>query len=371
MGTIDKRSIPSGATTWRARWREVPRGPQRSKTFTRKIDAQQFLAKTERDLILGTYTDPTARKVTLGEYVEGWVAAQPWRASSADRVASLLRVHILPMFGPRPLAAIRRSDIQGFTTALSGRLAPASVEGVARLLRSILRAAVADGVISKSPADGTRLPRREGVQMVPLTVAEVRRVADAAQAELGQAVVLAASTGLRQGELFGLTVDRFQWARREIVVDRQLVTPTTGAPYFGPCKTARSVRTVPLADHAAKAIAVQLDRYGAGEDALVFHRGGSPWSRKRAADAMRRASAAAEVEATWHSLRHHAASVLIAQGLGVTAVAAVLGHSPAECLKTYAGWWPNEHEAIRAALARAWASESESESWLSPGVSGD
>jgi hypothetical protein len=46
--------------------------------------------------------------------------------------------------------------------------------------------------------------------------------------------------------------------------------------------------------------------------------------------------------------------VLIAQGLGVTAVAATLGHSPAECLATYAGWWPNEHEQIRAAVARAW-----------------
>ena len=37
----------------------------------------------------------------------------------------------------------------------------------------------------------------------------------------------------------------------------------------------------------------------------------------------------------------------------MTGVAATLGHSPAECLATYAGWWPNEHEQIRAAMARA------------------
>jgi site-specific recombinase XerD len=69
---------------------------------------------------------------------------------------------------------------------------------------------------------------------------------------------------------------------------------------------------------------------------------------------MRAAGESVQVGAGWHALRHHAASVLIAQGLSVTAVAAVLGHSPAECLSTYAAWWPSEDEAIRSAFVRAW-----------------
>jgi len=75
-----------------------------------------------------------------------------------------------------------------------------------------------------------------------------------------------------------------------------------------------------------------------------------------AAEVFGRLAGRAGVEASgWHALRHHAASVLIAQGLNVTAVAALLGHSPAECLKSYAGWWPNEYEQIRAAVSRAWS----------------
>ena len=70
---------------------------------------------------------------------------------------------------------------------------------------------------------------------------------------------------------------------------------------------------------------------------------------------MRQASKATGLDAGWHALRHHCASVLIAEGLGVTAVAAVLGHSPAECLRTYAAWWPSENDAICAALERAWS----------------
>jgi integrase len=89
---------------------------------------------------------------------------------------------------------------------------------------------------------------------------------------------------------------------------------------------------------------------------MVFHRNHGPWRRSRAAEAFRRMAKVAGVDASgWHAFRHHAASVLIAQGLSVTAVAATLGHSPAECLAAYAGWWPNEHEQIRAAVARAWA----------------
>ncbi len=66
--------------------------------------------------------------------------------------------------------------------------------------------------------------------------------------------MLAACTGLRQGELFGLTADRVAWLRRELVVDKQLLTPTKGVPRLGPCKTSRSVCTVPVVDHALEVL---------------------------------------------------------------------------------------------------------------------
>ena len=224
-----------------------------------------------------------------------------------------------------------------------------------RLLKALLKAACDDRLIPRSPAATVKLRRRDGSMLVPLTVLEVQELAAAAPPELEAAVILTACTGVRQGELFGLTADRVKWLRRELVVDRQLVTPNPGAPALGPCKTVRSVRTVPVVDHALKAVAQHVERFGLGPDGIVFHRQGRTWPRSRAAEAFGRIADAAAVEASgWHALRHHAASVLIFQGLNVTAVAAVLGHSPAECLKSYAGWWPNEDEQIRAAVARAW-----------------
>lgn len=353
MASIDKR--PDGR--YRARWREYPGGPQRTRQFDKKSEATAFLDRLRGDLARGVYVDPSeGRRLRVEQYAEQWIAAQPWRPSTQERVRSTLRVHVLPAFGRRPLGGLRTSELQAWARGLEERLAPATVEAVVRTLRSLLNAAVADGVLARSPADGIKLRRREGTMLVPLSVAEVRSLADAVVPELRAAVVLAGVTGLRQGELFGLTVDRVGFLQRELVVDRQLVTPAKGEPVLGPCKTARSVRTVPVPDHALAELAAHLERYGPGEGGLLFHRDGQPWRRNRAADAFRAASTSAEVPAVgWHALRHHAASVLIAQGLSVTAVAATLGHSPEECLRTYAGWWPDEHEAIRSAMARAWA----------------
>jgi integrase len=276
------------------------------------------------------------------------------RDSSRERQASVYRCHLAPAFADRPIGSLRPSELQAWATPAN--LAHTTVEGVVQLIRAILAAAVTDRLLARSPAESIKLHRSEGEHVAPLTVDEVRRLASAAPAELEAAVLFAASTGLRQGELFGLTGDRVAWLKRDVVIDRQLVTPTRGEPFLGPCKTKRSVRTVPVADHAVEVLARHVERFGLSDDGFMFHRNGRSWPRNRAADAFGVIKSAAGIEASgWHALRHHAASVLIAQGLGVTAVAATLGHSPEECLRTYAAWWPSEHEQIRAAVARAWS----------------
>lgn len=350
MAHIEKR----GPGRWRARYRG-PDGRERSKTFERKVDAQQWLDRMHGDIARGEYVDPReARRVTVASYAEQWMALQPWRQSTRDSTLSGLQ-RILPAFGERPIGSLRTSELQAWAIGLEATLSPATVEGTVRLLKALLKAACDDRLIPRSPAAVVKLRRRDGSMLIPLTVQEVQELATAAPPELQAAVVLTACTGLRQGELFGLTADRVVWLRRELIVDRQLVTPRRGAPALGPCKTARSVRTVPVVDHALKAVAQHVERFGPGPDGIVFHRQGRTWPRSRAAEAFGRLADRAAVEASgWHALRHHAASVLISQGLNVTAVAAVLGHSPAECLKSYAGWWPNEDEQIRAAVARAW-----------------
>jgi len=82
-------------------------------------------------------------------------------------------------------------------------------------------------------------------------------------------VTLAAGTGLRPGECFGLTLDRVDFLRRTLTVDRQLVT-VTGHPAFGPPKTAASVRTIPLPRVVVDALGAHLAAHPSGPDGLIF-----------------------------------------------------------------------------------------------------
>lgn len=348
MAHVEKR----GDKRWRARYRG-PDGRERSKTFARKLDADRWLDTVRGDLARGDWIDPAlAQRTTVRSVAEPWMASQPWRDSTRDRTLSVWRNHIEPAIGDMPIATVRTSRLQALVVDLATEpdpLAPATVEGVLRLMSSIFTAAVTDGMLRRNPATAVKLPRTEGTLRVPLTLEQVDAIAEKIDGRLRLAVELAAATGLRQGELFGLTWDRVAFLRRELKIDRQLVTPPTGPPAHGPVKTARSNRTVPLPD----VIVEQLAQAHHG-DGYVFEVDGKPWRRNRAADAFRVATAAAGVEASgWHALRHYCASVLIREGLSVTAVAATLGHSPAECLKTYAGWWPSEDEVVRSAMSRA------------------
>jgi integrase len=62
-------------------------------------------------------------------------------------------------------------------------------------------------------------------------------------------VALTAGTGMRQGEVFGLTLPRLDLLRRVVQVERELVTVQARAPHLGPPKTQASVRTIPLPSH--------------------------------------------------------------------------------------------------------------------------
>ncbi|WP_194163687.1 hypothetical protein [Mycolicibacterium sp. P1-5] len=56
----------------------------------------------------------------------------------------------------------------------------------------------------------------------------VELVGKALPPELRSLVTLAASTGMRQGECFGLTVDRVDLLDRTVVLDRQMILFRSG-----------------------------------------------------------------------------------------------------------------------------------------------
>jgi integrase len=160
--------------------------------------------------------------------------------------------------------------------------------------------------------------------------------------------------GLRQGECFGLTVDRVDFLRRHVRVDRQLIAVRDGVPHFGPPKTRAGFRTVPMPGVVCDVLAAHLAAHPPGQTGLVFTNTlGAPIRRNTAGAMWHRAATAAGLPdwATFHDLRHFYASLLIARGCSVKAVQKRLGHQSAmETLDTYGHLWPDSDDETREAV---------------------
>jgi hypothetical protein len=230
MASVDKRSNGK----WLARWREYPGGPQKSKQFDRKIDAERYLVSIQHSLLSGTYVSPEAGRTTVRSYFSTWFERMEptWRVGTAANVRISFEKHLLPVIGDRPLATVRRGDLEAVFASL--KLAPSTVAVVAQHAGQMFRAAIEDGLIVRNPAARSRLPKNEAKRAQPVPLETVAKIEAGLPDWLKVAVPLGIGVGLRQGEASGLTVDRVQFLRRTLLVDRQLVCRNVPEPVLLP-----------------------------------------------------------------------------------------------------------------------------------------
>lgn len=362
MGNIAKR--PNGK--YRARYRDAT-GKEHARHFTRKGDAERWLAQQVVRLADGTWVDPQAGRRTFAAYVHEWLADQvQHRPGTADNTARRIHNHLLPAFGPQPLTAIRRGEIQAWVRTLSDQgLAPTYVEALYRLLAQILRSAVADRLLTASPCHDIRLPARTPSKVRIPTPEEIASIVGALPQAWGDVVLVTVGSGLRLGEALGLTVDRVNFLRPAITVDRQL--HSAAAPWFGPPKTAASERTIPVAPEVVELIAQRLERTPARvheipvgppgpqstieQARLVFTTDdGLPWRRHRWRNTWSYwVPGKLGLSVRFHDLRHLYASALIAAGQSAKVVQERLGHaSISETFDTYGHLMESDEDGTRA-----------------------
>jgi integrase len=217
----------------------------------------------------------------------------------------------------------------------------------------------------RNPATGARLAKVDAPPLVLLTAEEMHAIARHVAENVRAAVIVAAGTGLRQAERFGLTADQVDFLGRELRVDRQLWTPSRGTPFLKAPKSANSYRTIALSSLVLDALAAHLATFGSGTDGLIFHTEGRPVGRSMASKYIRLAVRAAGLGGhSWHSLRHHHASVLLWAGVSPALVAERLGHDVKTLLTTYAHVIRGDDERVRSIVDSTLGGSAESR--LSP-----
>ena len=173
--------------------------------------------------------------------------------------------------GPvRPLTGIGNAEIRGWVARLrSEELSASTVPKSFNAQSQIMRAAAADRRIPFNPCQDVPLPVEHHVERF-LTPREVEALAEAIEPRFRALVLLAAYGGLRFGELAGLRRSKLDPVRGRVQIVESLVE-ANGRLSFGPPKTKRSLRTVPLPRRIVSEIEEHLEQYVvADHDSLVF-----------------------------------------------------------------------------------------------------
>lgn len=364
MASINKRTIrwttqqgePRTAEKYEAVYRDR-RGKRHRRLFALKKDAKRWLDEQTAGLVTGQWADPRAGRETARSYGTRWLQRQILAPSTASTYATILTNHILPTLGDMRMDAINRADVQTLVKEWEARAAPSTVEVRYSILAIMLGAAVKDRVIPITPCEDIRLPKLAAKSsLVPISTATVLALRDTMPARYRAFVTIAAGTGMRRGEILGLTLDRVAFDFGTIRVDRQLSRSSrAGNPVWGPPKTESSSRTIPVGDVVLDAIRQHVDEFGHHESGLLLTTDqGAFVGTSTLHGAWQRAARKVGTTATPHDLRHYFASIQIRGGQSVKVLQALLGHKSAvETWDTYGHLMGDEDTRSRAVIDAA------------------
>lgn len=364
-------------STWTVYWdapADIESGKRQQKSqggFRTQKDAQRHLATVVSQVGDGTYVEPS--KQPLGRFLrDEWLPGigGTLRPLSRHRYERIVDVYVVKReVGAVPL----RGLTGGHLNALYGELERDGLSiATRRLVHAVLRRGLNDAVrwgkIARNPAaaaDPPSLPRSHAQSWSPR---ELRRFLDhVADDRLSGLWRLAATTGMRRGELLGLKWQRVDLERGRLRVDLQLI-PTKGGCTFGPPKSKRSERTIALdgvtGDVLRRHRGTQLlERDLAGpaytDSDLVFcdELGALIHPQRLTEWFSRHRKAAGLSVGSLHILRHTAATLALTADPPVPlhVVAARLGDDPKTVLSTYAHLLPHSDELAADAVAAALA----------------
>lgn len=210
---------------------------------------------------------------------------------------------------------------------------------VYRLLRTILGTAVDDGLLRANPVNIKNAAVEHSIERPLLTWREVGLLADAIHPRFAALVWTAAGSGLRFGELAGLTVKHVDLDTGRIRLDQSLAFVAGSGPTLGPPKSDAAHRTVTVPGTARDILRAHIDSYVDRErDSFVFTTvTGRPLLNRYFAPFWARAKVDAGVHTTvrFHDLRHLAGTTAASAGASLREIMSRMGHASSDASLRY------------------------------------
>lgn len=352
FGTM--RKLPSGR--YQARYWHLGCQVAAPTLFPTKADARAWLASVETDLRRGEHVDPSSGSARFGDYAREWMTTRSLRPRTHETYESQLR-HILAKFERAELRSITPSSVRSWHGRLShSGLSPNTTAKVYRLFRTIMSTAVDDGLLRTNPVGIKGAAVEHSIERPLLTWDDVGALARAIEPRFSALVWVAATSGLRFGELSGLDRSRVDLDTATIRVDRALGFVKGEGAILGPPKSDAAYRSVALPASIVDVLRSHLEHFTQdGPHALVFtSTKGCPLLNRYFAPSWARAKCAAGIDDSvrFHDLRHLAGTAAATSGASLREVMARMGHSSSEASLRYLKAAEDRDREIAVAIER-------------------
>ncbi len=319
---------------------------QRSVYGKTKKETAQKLREIIADVDSGLLVE--SGSMTVGEWVEIWINqyANNIKELSMSTYRAHIRNHISPKLGDIKLSNLKTRDIQMMYNALLRREKPLTaktIKNIHGVLHKALSQAVKLGYIRYNPADNVSLPKVEKPELKPITDEHIAEFLEAIKGHCYELLyTIDLFTGMRKGEILGLTWDCVNLDTGVVVINKQLIQEKKKGGQYKLASTknskGRTVRIPPsvielFRQQKAKQTSWKKEAGSAWDNSLnlVFtNEIGGHLSHTTVTHSFKKIVQSIGLESTrFHDLRHSYAVAAIESGIDMKTVQENLGHHAA------------------------------------------
>ena len=267
------------------------------------------------------------------------------KLSTRQKYEQTVRVHILPAMGSVKLRDLNAPIVQRFyNQATEKGLSAKTVQCIHGVLHRALKQAVELDMLRSNPCDKCKVPKvKARPEIHPLEGEQIGAFLRAAEADAyADLFFIDLFTGMREGEILGLSWDCVDFDRGSITIRRQLQRGRGKGSqfYFSPLINGKTRRIVPAPEVMARLKTVRIKQH------TMRLRAGSAWANPddlvftnelgqhlHHTTVYRHFKKCAETiglpDSRFHDLRHTFATLSIQEGVPLKKVSADLGHATA------------------------------------------
>ena len=227
-------------------------GKRRVKTFKKKSDAEDWLSDQKRARQYGENTYATNPKMTVAEFMSGWVESQysDDQSNTQRFYRNSIKNHIIPALGNIKAASLTTKSIESLLRDMAARhLGAGTIRSVKAALSAAYNDAVRLGDLTRNPTKNLKMPDVQAKPTKPLPRSDWEKIyMEAAKDPYMHArIEVAGMLGLRPGEAMGLKWSDLNIEDSTIQIVRQ-VQRVKGTGLVIKAVKQKKERTLPISD---------------------------------------------------------------------------------------------------------------------------